>query len=348
MIKVLVVDDSAVVRKVLSDELGKFPDIQVVGTAVDPYVARERIVELEPDVITLDLEMPRMDGLTFLDKLMRAKPIPVVVVSSVAQKASAAAMRALSLGAVGIVPKPGSQFSTPDVAGELVRAVRAASLAKVERRTSAPTEVASIRGLATTDKIVAIGASTGGTIAIEHVLREMPPACPGILVTQHIPPGFSTAFAEQLDNACQIEVREAKNGDEVLPGLALVAPGDKHMLLERNGARLVVRVKDGPRVHYQRPSVDVLFDSVAAVAGPNAIGVLLTGMGEDGARGLLSMRKAGAHTIAQDEQSCVVYGMPRAAAQLGAAVAIHPLSRITRETLAALGPATPLGPVKAR
>ncbi|MEQ1633748.1 MAG: chemotaxis response regulator protein-glutamate methylesterase [Planctomycetota bacterium] len=343
MIKVLIVDDSAVVRKVLSDELSRFHDIQVVGTAIDPYVAREKIVELEPDVITLDLEMPRMDGLTFLDKLMRSKPIPVIVVSSVAQQSSAAAIRALSLGAVAVVPKPGSQFSTPDVANDLVRAIRAASTAKVGRRTEAPSAPASIAGLSTTDKIIAIGASTGGTVAVEHMLREMPAASPGILIAQHFPPGFSAAFAEQLDKVCAVEVREATNGCELVPGLALVAPGDKHMLLERSGSRHSVRIKDGPRVHYQRPSVDVLFESVARKSGPNAIGVLLTGMGEDGARGLLQMREAGAHTIAQDEATSVVYGMPRAAADLGAAVAILPLQNIARATLAALGTATPLG-----
>jgi two-component system, chemotaxis family, protein-glutamate methylesterase/glutaminase len=342
-IRVLVVDDSAVVRKVLSEALSRFSDIEVVGTATDPFVARDKIVALAPDVLTLDVEMPRMDGLSFLEKLMRHKPMPVVVVSSITPRQSEAAVRALALGAVEVVSKPGSAYSVPEVGDRLVHAIRAAALARFDTpvRTSATapsiaTAESILARVQTTHRVIAIGASTGGTKAIEEVLKELPPTTPGTLIVQHMPAGFTASFAKRLDQICPMEVREAKDGDAVLPGVALVAPGGFHMMLQRSGATLQVRVKDGPQVHHQRPAVDVLFDSVSRASGCNAIGVLLTGMGADGARGLLAMRDAGAHTIAQDERSCVVYGMPKEAAEMGAAVEVLPLHRVARGVLSAL------------
>lgn len=337
MIRVLVVDDSAVVRRVLTEELGRFDDIEVVGSAVDPYVAREKIVELRPDVLTLDVEMPRMDGISFLARLMKHYPMPVVVVSSLTPANSELALRALALGAVEVVPKPGSVYSTPDVGRDLVRAIRAASVAQVSNRDEEPQQPAPpARRLRTTDKVIAIGASTGGVKAVETVLKGMPADCPATLIVQHMPMHFTGPFAKRLDQECPMEVREARDGDDLAPGLALVAPAGAHLLLSRNGARYVARVKDGPRVHYQRPSVDVLLGSVATAAGANAVGVLLTGMGSDGANGLLAMREAGAHTIAEAESSCVVYGMPKVAAEIGAAVDVTPLPRVAGAILNAL------------
>ncbi|MFN8138450.1 MAG: chemotaxis response regulator protein-glutamate methylesterase [Fimbriimonadales bacterium] len=334
MIKVLVVDDSAIVRRVLSEELSKHADIEVVGTAVDPYVARDKIVRLNPDVITLDIEMPRMDGLTFLAKLMKHHPVPVVVVSSLTPKNSEMAMRALSLGAVEVLCKPDSQFSAPDVGKSLARAVRAASAAvlkpiggDVDQKQLLHTPIE------TTHKLLTIGASTGGTVAIENVLKRLPRTTPGTLITQHMPAGFTEAFAKRLDSICEMTVREAKDKDNVVPGTALIAPGDKHMVLARDGARYIVRVKDGPRVHHQRPAVDPLFQSVAELAGSNAIGVILTGMGADGAEGLLRLRESGAFTIAQDQASCVVFGMPREAIAMGAACEVLPLSEIPERVM---------------
>jgi len=337
MIRVLIVDDSALVRKILSDELSKHSDIEVVGTAVDPYVARDKIVKLRPDVITLDVEMPRMDGLSFLEKLMKHLPMPVVVLSSLTPKNSENALRALSLGAVEVIAKPGSAFSTGDIAATLVRAVRNAAGAHVSRRVPPPdAPLASISGhgtLETTHKILAIGASTGGTRALEEVLRLLPHDAPGTVVVQHMPPGFTEAFARRLDGLCAMNVREAKDGDDVVPGTVLIAPGDHHMLLVRSGARYAVQIKDGPPVHHQRPAVDVLFQSVARSAGKNAVGVILTGMGADGAAGLLQMRNAGAHTLAQDEATCVVFGMPKEAIKLGAAEDVVPLPQMARAIL---------------
>jgi two-component system chemotaxis response regulator CheB len=339
MKKVLVVDDSALVRKVLGEEISKFADFKVVGSAIDPYDAREKIFQLQPDIITLDLEMPRMDGLSFLAKLMKFHPLPVVVVSSQAPEGSKAAMDALQLGAVEIVPKPGSQFSVPDVGRTLIHALRSAASAnmdKIKQRQSsipdAPVSAASVL-LNTTHKVVAIGASTGGTQAIEAVMREMPADAPGIVIVQHMPQTFTGAFAERLNRICSMQVREAQDNDDVTPGIALVAPGDKHMILSKNGARYQVRIKEGPRVHFQRPSVDVLFQSVAKNSGQNAIGVILTGMGADGAKGLLAMHQSGAHTIAQDEKSCVIFGMPKEAIGLGGVDEILPLSHIGRAIL---------------
>jgi two-component system chemotaxis response regulator CheB len=343
VIRVLVVDDSALVRKILSDELSKCSDIEVVGTAVDPYVARDRIVQLRPDVITLDVEMPRMDGLSFLEKLMRHYPLPVVIVSSLTPAKSEAALRALALGAVDIVSKPGSQYSVPDVGRVLANAVRGAANARVSRlvepaavATETDPDANSLAGLQTTHRILAIGASTGGTQAIETVLRGLPPTAPGTAIVQHMPKGFTASFAERLDSACAVRVREARDGDILTTGLALLAPGDSHLVVQRSGAQYVARVKGGPPVHHQRPAVDVLFHSVARAAGRNAVGILLTGMGTDGAKGLLAMREAGAHTIAQDEESCVVFGMPREAVEIGAACEVTALGRIAGAAIAAL------------
>lgn len=340
MKKVLVVDDSALVRKVLGEEISKFSDFEVVGTAIDPYDAREKIYQHSPDILTLDLEMPRMDGLSFLAKLMKFHPMPVVVVSSQAKEGSKAAMMALELGAVEIVPKPGSQFSVPDVAHTLIHALRAAASVSVDRlreHAASPRESAAthhpVSVLKTTHKIIAIGASTGGTQAIEAVLRGMPPDAPGTVIVQHMPETFTGAFAERLNRICAMEVREARDMDDVTPGTALIAPGDRHMLLQKNGARYQVRIKNGPRVHFQRPAVDVLFQSVATSCGQNAIGVLLTGMGADGAKGMLAMHSHGAHTIAQDEKSCVIFGMPREAIELGAVDEVVPLSQVATTVL---------------
>lgn len=355
MIRVLVVDDSALVRKVLSEELARVPDIEVVGSAADPYVAREKIARLAPDVLTLDVEMPRMDGLSFLAALMKHHPLPVVVVSSLTPRHGELALRALALGAVEVVPKPGSTLSVPDVARDLVRAVRAAAQARpAALRSVSPAgsadkggpAAAAERGAApparserflTTDKVVAVGASTGGTRAIETMLAAMPAGGPGTVIVQHMPQGFTASFAERLNGLCAMEVREARDQDVISQGLALIAPGGHHLLVQRSGARYVVGIKDGPPVHHQRPAVDVLFQSVARAAGPNAVGVLLTGMGADGARGLLAMREAGAHTFAQNEASCVVFGMPKEAIALGAADEVLPLDRMAPSVLAHLG-----------
>lgn len=341
MIRVLIVDDSAVVRKVLSEELSRYPDIEVVGTAVDPYVAREKIAQLRPDVLTLDIEMPRMDGLSFLSKLMQHYPLPVVIVSSVTPRNSEAALRALELGAVEVICKPGASYSVPDVGQQLVRAIRAAAASRVGPRSDLPAPVAVAQGeilstIRTTHKVIAIGASTGGTRAVERVLTSLPVSTPGTLIVQHMPAGFTATFAERLNKVAAMQVREAADGDLVTTGTAFIAPGNRHMLLERSGAHYRLRIKDGPPVHHQRPSVDVLFQSVARRAGRNAVGVILTGMGSDGARGLLAMREMGAPTIAQDEASCVVFGMPREAILLGAAAEVASLDQIPDAIVRAL------------
>lgn len=345
VIRVLVVDDSALVRRILTDALSKHDDIEVVGTATDPYVARERIAQLRPDVITLDIEMPRMDGLSFLGKLMRHFPLPVVVCSSLTPQNSETALRALALGAVDVIAKPGSSLAAGDVADELVRAVRAASHARVVKRAEPAEPPAAIRqGIASlnaTNKIIALGASTGGTQALEQVLRRFPVDAPGTVIVQHMPEHFTLSFAKRLDSVCAMRVQEARDGDYVVPGLALVAPGGKHLVLQASGARWVARVKDGPKVHHQRPAVDVLFQSVARSAGRNAVGALLTGMGADGAKGMLAMREAGAYTVAQNEETCVVYGMPREAVKLGAAVDVLPLDRIADTLLHHIQAGTP-------
>ncbi len=341
MIKVLIVDDSAVVRKVMTDELSRFRDIEVIGTAVDPYVARDKIVQLRPDVITLDLEMPRMDGLSFLAKLMKHYPMPVVVLSSLTPKNSQNALRALDLGAVEVLCKPGAAYSTKDISQKLAQAIRAAASARIQidpvKSNSSVAPLQSSGLLAqTTHKVIAVGASTGGTKAIEAVLSSMPATAPGTVIVQHMPESFTTSFAQRLNEICQMEVREACDNDSVVPGTVLIAPGNRHMLLYRRGGTYYVNIKNGPRVHYQRPSVDVLFQSVAKNAGKNAVGILLTGMGADGAKGLLAMRKSGADTIAQDEASCVVFGMPKEAIRLGAVDEVVPLSKVSQTIIDAL------------
>ncbi|MDI6874112.1 MAG: chemotaxis response regulator protein-glutamate methylesterase [Actinomycetota bacterium] len=334
-VRVLVVDDSAIVRQILTRELSADPDIEVVGAAPDPFIARDKIVRLRPDVITLDIEMPRMDGLTFLRKLMKHHPLPVVVLSSLAPEGSQTALQALDLGAVEVMSKPGGPYSVEEVILQLREKIKAAALADLSRLRSAsvffPGEEKALPflpPLRTTLKLVALGASTGGTEAIRRIISRFPAGGPPTLIVQHMPEMFTRSFAASLDSVSEMDVREASDGDYLRPGLVLLAPGNRHMVLRRSGARYYVRVKDGPMVHHQRPSVDVLFHSVARHAGPNAVGVLLTGMGEDGAEGLQAMHEAGAFTIAQDRESCVVYGMPRAAVERGAVDLQLPLDSI--------------------
>lgn len=342
MIKVLVVDDSAVVRKVLSAELTKAPDIEVVATAPDPFIARDKILRYRPDVMTLDIEMPRMDGLTFLRKIMRHHPIPTVVVSSLTPQGGKMALEALEIGAVDVICKPGAAYTVGDVATVLIDQIRAASqvsfdtMARIGRqaRTAPPPRLALTT---TTNKIIAVGASTGGTTAIECMLLSMPANCPGTVIVQHMPEKFTKSFAERLDQMCAMEVREARSGDSIVPGVALIAPGNFHTVVKRSGARYYVDTRDGPPVHHQRPSVEVLFNSVAKYAGANAVGVILTGMGADGAAGMLAMRKAGARTIAQDERTSIVWGMPGEAVRMGAAEEVLPLTRIGPKALEAAG-----------
>ena len=336
-IRVLVVDDSTIVRKVFSEELSKYPDIEVVGTAPDPYVARDKIVMLKPDVITLDIEMPRMDGLTFLRKLMKYYPVPTIVVSSLTKKGGKLTLEALDIGAVDVIAKPGAAYSVGDMSAQLAEKIRGTARAKVAKRTEDDNDAAKqqpLKALAqTSNKVIAIGASTGGTEALKAILVQMPANSPGIVIVQHMPANFTAAFAERLNGLCQITVKEAKDNDSVSTGTALLAPGNYHMLLRRSGARYYVEVKTGPMVHHQRPAVDVLFKSTAQYAGANAIGVILTGMGADGAAGLLDMKNMGAGTIAQDEKTCIVFGMPKEAIKLGAADMILPLDRIAAEII---------------
>jgi len=334
MIRVLIVDDSALVRKLLTEALAGEPDLEVVGTAPDPFVARDKILQLKPDVLTLDIEMPRMDGLTFLGKLMHFHPMPVVVISSMAQPSCRAAVQALELGAVEVLAKPAGPYSVGELRHSLASKIRAAAAASPRRRDCNSTPPRLARSSRDSHNVIAIGASTGGTEAIATVLQGLPKDVPGIVVVQHIPPVFSRAFAARLDEFCEIDVKEAEDGDCLRPGLALVAPGDLHMVLRKNHAGYFINVKTGPAVCYQRPSADVLFFSAAEVAGASAIGVILTGMGSDGAHGLLRMRQSGARTLAQDEATCVVFGMPREAINLGAAEQILPLNRIAPALLA--------------
>ena len=335
-IKVLIVDDSAVVRKIFSEELSKYPDIEVVGTAPDPFVARDKIVALHPDVITLDIEMPRMDGLTFLRKLMKFYPLPTIIVSSLTPKGGKLTLEAMEIGAVDVIAKPGSAYTVGDMSSQLADKIRGAAWAKVIKKDKGvpDSENVPLKALAqTSHKVIAIGASTGGTEALKTVLTKLPANAPGLMVVQHMPANFTAAFAERLNSLCQMTVREAKDNDSVVPGLALVAPGNFHMIMRRSGARYYVEVKTGPLVHHQRPAVDILFKSTAKSAGANAIGVILTGMGADGAEGLLEMKKAGAGTIAQDENSCVVFGMPKEAIKMGAAGKVLPLDQIAAEMI---------------
>jgi two-component system, chemotaxis family, protein-glutamate methylesterase/glutaminase len=332
-IKVLIVDDSSIVRQVLTKELNKIKGIEVVAAAQDPYIARDLIINKKPDVITLDIEMPRMDGLTFLRRIMHYHPIPTVIVSSLTEKGAEMTMACLEAGAIEVLCKPGVAYSVADMGEQLGHAVKAAALADVTKildRQKKPFPKANAGAmLATTNKVVAIGSSTGGTEALVRVLSGLPKQCPGIVMTQHMPPGFTKTFAKRLDGICQIEVKEAQDGDAVLPGRALLAPGELHMRLVRSGARYMVRIEDGERVCRHKPSVEVLFQSVASTAGKNAIGIMLTGMGDDGAQGMLEMRNAGAVTIGQSEKSCVVYGMPKAAFEAGAVSYVEDLDDIT-------------------
>lgn len=345
-IRVLVVDDSALMRKILKELLNSDPEIEVVGTAMDAYVARDKIKKLRPDVLTLDVEMPKMDGLSFLSNLMRLHPMPVVMVSSLTQKGAEVTMRALNLGAVDFVSKPKIDLAhtLEDCAAEITSKVKAASLACVDILLSNASKPDLHRSLSdtdfnvapvviggryrTTDKVIAIGASTGGTEAIKEVLIRLRPDCPGIVVTQHIPPVFSRSFAERMNKVSRLAVCEAQDGQQIRPGHAFIAPGDRHLLVVKDGARYRCKLSDGPAVNRHKPAVDVLFDSVAKTVGHNAIGVLLTGMGRDGAKGLRRMRDAGATTIAQDEQSSVIWGMPHAALEEGGVDKVLPLMQI--------------------
>jgi len=346
---VFIVDDSAVVRQVVSEVLGGDPGMEVIGVASDPIFALDKMNKRWPDVIVLDIEMPRMDGITFLKKIMAERPTPVVICSSLTEKGAETTMEALAAGAIGIVSKPGigvRRFLMEDAAAELVHAVKAAASARVRRSNgSAPAATPVAPKLnadailpktehalkQTTERIIAIGTSTGGTQALEAVLTGLPRTAPGIVVVQHMPEKFTASFAARLNSLCQIEVREAQNNDRVVPGRALIAPGGRHMLLKRSGAQYYVEVVDGPLVNRHRPSVDVLFRSVAKFAGKNAMGVIMTGMGDDGARGLKEMHDAGAYTVAQDEASSVVYGMPKEAVKLGAADRSLALGQISGE-----------------
>lgn len=347
IIKVLVVDDSAIVRKVLTDAISAEPDLEVVGTAPDPYIARDKILSLKPDVLTLDIEMPRMDGLTFLKKVMHYHPLPVIIISSLGQASCQAALDALRLGAVEVLAKPGGPYSVGELRTELAGKIRAAAAARLGkpqqlhaapvliRHSNAPHAPANTGSAAFgPSAVIAIGASTGGTEALKEVLMHLPENTPGIVITQHIPPVFSRAFASRLNEVCPMEVKEACDGDLLTAGRALVAPGNFHMMLRKSADGYRVQVKDGPQVCYQRPSVDVMFSSVAEVAGNHAVGAILTGMGADGAQGMLRMKKAGARTLAQDEASCVVFGMPREAIRLGAADRVVSLSHMAAAILA--------------
>lgn len=361
--RVLVVDDSALVRSVMTEIINRTSDLEVVGTAGDPYVAREMIRSLNPDVLTLDVEMPRMDGLEFLDKLMRLRPMPVVMVSTLTERGAEVTMRALELGAVDFVAKPklGLKDGLDEAAREIADKIRAAARARVTRRggTSALADRARMQGeprigatartesgsgsgtkpihapmtRSSTEKLIAIGASTGGTEAIKDVLVGLPGDSPAVVITQHMPAGFTTSFAARLDGLCKIHVKEAADGERVLPGHAYIAPGGVHLRIDRSGANYIARLDDSEPVNRHKPSVDVLFHSVAVNVGPNAIGVMLTGMGKDGTVAMREMRDAGARNIAQDEASCVVFGMPREAIAAGAVEEILPLQDIARRVL---------------
>ncbi|OIQ76159.1 chemotaxis response regulator protein-glutamate methylesterase [mine drainage metagenome] len=349
-IKVVVVDDSALIRTLLKEIINSQPDMEVIGAAPDPLVAREMIRSLNPDVITLDVEMPRMDGLDFLEKLMRLRPMPVLMISTLTDKGSDITLRALELGAVDFISKPKMdiQNSMKDYADEIARKIRIAAGARVRGMASIHTTsrsvdavLPSIRNkITSTEKILVFGASTGGTEALKDVLIHMPPDCPGIVIAQHMPEGFTRSFAARLDSLCKISVKEAEHGDRILPGHAYLAPGHSHLLLGRSGANYVCELSRAEAVNRHRPSVDVLFRSAANHAGRNAVAVILTGMGRDGAAGMKEMHDAGAHTIAQDESSCVVFGMPKEAIARGGVDEILPLKDIPGAILghlAALG-----------
>ncbi|WNW13943.1 chemotaxis response regulator protein-glutamate methylesterase [Pseudomonas sp. DTU_2021_1001937_2_SI_NGA_ILE_001] len=338
MIKVFIVDDSALVRQVLTGCLDNHPGIKVIGQAGDPLYAIEKMRRDWPDVLILDIEMPRMDGLTFLRQIMSERPTPTLICSTLTEDGAGVSVEALSAGAVGVFTKArlGLRQSLEQMSGDLIRKIEEAARTRprlfnavpglAAKKTQAPAPVSPL--LQTTDRVVALGCSTGGTQALEYVLRQLPRDCPGIVIVQHMPEKFTADFARRLDNLCQIEVREAKHLDRVHTGLALIAPGGFHMQLKRSGAHYQVEVLDGPPVNRHKPSVDVLFRSVARHAGANTLGIIMTGMGDDGARGLLAMRESGAQTVAQDEASCVVFGMPKEAIRMGAAQTVEPLSRV--------------------
>ena len=334
-IQVLIVDDSATVRQTMKEILESDPQIEVTGVACDPYVAVERMRQRMPDVLTLDIEMPRMDGLTFLKKLMRFHPLPVVIVSSLGQASSRATIEALQSGAVEVVVKPGGPYSVTEMRDELARKIQAAAHATLRRPETPPEgrRADSTPAITTTlsSAVIAIGASTGGVEALGRVLTQLPAEMPPIVVTQHIPPVFSAEFARRLDKICRVHVKEAQEGDRLEPGRVMVAPGNFHLTVVKTAAGYRVLVRDGERVQYQRPSVDVLFQSVAREVGQDAVGVILTGMGADGAEGLLAMKRSGARTMAEDEASCVVFGMPREAIRLGAVDQILSLDQIAAE-----------------
>lgn len=346
-IKVMIVDDSAVVRQVLASVLAADPAIEVVGTAADPLFALSKMEREWPDVIVLDVEMPRMDGITFLKKLMAERPTPVVICSTLTEKGASTTMQALAAGAVSIVTKPQVNLSKflVNASDDLLGAVKAAARANMRQLAKSKAPVQHKLGAdavipagqpamaRTTERVVAIGTSTGGTQALEYILTALPRVCPGIVIVQHMPERFTAAFAERLNGLCQIEVLEARHGDRVMPGRALIAPGGRHMLLKRSGAQYMVEVVDGPPVSRHKPSVDVLFRSTARAAGANATGIIMTGMGDDGARGLREMFEAGAQTFGQDEASCVVYGMPKEAKKLGAVGREIPLEQIPAHIL---------------
>lgn len=343
--RVLIIDDSALVRSLLSEIINKQPDMEAIGAAPDPMVAREMIRAMNPDVLTLDVEMPRMDGLDFLERLMRLRPTPVVMVSTLTQRGAETTLRALELGAIDFVSKPkiGIASGLTDLAQDICEKIRVASRARMQRHVAAAPALQDVAGEAkprplnfsrlSTEKLIIIGASTGGTEAIREVLVRLPADSPAVLITQHMPVGFTKSFAARLDSLCKISVSEAVDGERVLPGHAYIAPGDRHMKLARSGANYVVQLDDGPPVNRHRPSVEVLFRSAAVVAGRNAFGLMLTGMGKDGAAAMVEMRQAGSYNIAQDEATCVVYGMPREAVLLGAVDEVLPIGKIAGRLL---------------
>jgi two-component system, chemotaxis family, protein-glutamate methylesterase/glutaminase len=340
--KVLIVDDSSLMRQLLTEILSSDPELEVIGTAGDPFIAREKIKALRPDVLTLDIEMPRMDGLTFLEKLMRGHPMPVVMISSLTERGAETTLRALSLGAVDYVSKPKIDVSngTIEQTGEIIAKVKAAARVKVRGVTTpvtGPVELAAGCHFSATHKVVAVGCSTGGTEALKDLLSPLPADFPGLVMVQHMPEAFTRPFSERLNSLCRIRVQEAKDGDRILPGHALLAPGGHQMEVIRHGMEYAVRVYRGERVNRHLPSVDVLFSSCAKHLGKNAVGVLLTGMGADGAKGMLEMKEARAFTIAQDEATCVVFGMPREAILLGAVDQVLPLGRIPAALVQRLG-----------
>lgn len=335
-IRVLSIDDSALMRRIMTDIINSHSDMEVVATAPDPLIARDLIKQFNPDVLTLDVEMPRMDGLDFLEKLMRLRPMPVVMVSSLTERGSEVTLRALELGAIDFVTKPqlgireGMQTYSEAIAEKIRSASRARTLSRLPTR---PPGTIKQGPLLSSEKLIAMGASTGGTEAIRHLLQELPLSSPAVLITQHMPAGFTRSFANRLNRLCQIEVKEAEDGERVLPGHAYIAPGSRHMALTRSGANYQIAITDTGPVNRHRPSVDVLFHSVARYAGRNAVGVILTGMGNDGAAGMLAMRQAGAWTIAQSESSCVVFGMPREAINAGGVSEVVDLSQISQQML---------------